>query len=120
MTWSEWAENVGDPRLAVDPNVARQLTAACKALLGEFKDMKLRLSDMTDASGMGTLESGRALADKFSQKAVGGGDSLEKTLDSHIAVVKEMRAYFQACIDRYESVDDDNANRMARHEVSGS
>jgi hypothetical protein len=119
MTWSEWAENVGDPRLAVDPNVARQLTAACKTLLGEFKDMKLRLSDLTDASGMGTLESGRALADKFSKKAVGGEDSLEKSLDSHIAVVKEMRAYFQACIDRYESVDGENAATHAKFEIPG-
>ncbi|MFE4503915.1 hypothetical protein ACFRFQ_29000 [Rhodococcus sp. NPDC056743] len=120
MTWSEWAENVGDPQLAVDPNVARQLAAACKTLLGEFKDMKLRLSDLTDASGMGSLESGRALAEKFSKKAVGGEDSLEKSLLSHIAVVKEMRAYFQACVDRYESVDVDSAGRLARHEVSGS
>lgn len=69
---------------------------------------------------MGTLQSGIDLAKKFSEKAVGGEDSLEKSLDSHIAVVKEMRAYFQACIDRYESADVDNSDQLARHEVSGS
>ncbi|WP_336882011.1 hypothetical protein [Rhodococcus globerulus] len=81
----------------------------------------LELVDSVDVvRGMGTLQSGIDLARKFSLKASGGEDSLEKSLLSHIAVVKEMRAYFQTCIDRYESVDDDNSDQLARHEVSGS
>ncbi|MGG7104354.1 hypothetical protein [Rhodococcus sp. 24CO] len=113
-------QSTTDLQLTVDPIVAKDLVLACNAWLGELGSIKNGLTRIATVSGMGTLQSGIVLAEKFSKKAVGGEDSLEKTLDSHIAVVKEMRAYFQACIDRYESVDDDNANRLARHEVSGS
>ena len=106
--------------LFVNPNVAKPMVAACSAWISELQSMVKSCERLSDVRGMGTLQSGLDLAAKFSGKALGGEDSLEKSLDSHIAVVKEMRAYFQACIDGYESVDDDNANRLARHEVSGS
>ena len=113
-------QSATDLQLTLDPIVAKDILLACNAWLGELGSIRNGLTRIATVSGMGTLESGRVLAAKFSQKAVGGEDSLEKTLDSHIAVVKEMRAYFQACIDRYESVDGDNADQLARHEVSGS
>ncbi|KJF19540.1 MULTISPECIES: hypothetical protein [unclassified Rhodococcus (in: high G+C Gram-positive bacteria)] len=118
--WSALTADLESGGLSVDRDVARKLVSACRQLRDELVAMKDGLDDLAAVKGMGTLQSGIDLAKKFSEKAVGGEDSLEKTLDSHIAVVKEMRAYFQACIDRYESMDDDNANRMARHEVSGS
>ena len=103
--------------LFVDPKVAKPMVAACDAWIGELKLMVVLCERLSDVKGMGTLESGRALADKFAKKAIGGEDSLEKSLDSHITVVKEMRAYFQACIDRYESVDTENAAAHGRLEI---
>ena len=107
--------------LFVDPNVAKPMVAACDAWIGELQLMVKHCERLSDVRGMGTLQSGRDLAAKFSRKARDGGvgDSLEKSLDSHIAVVKEMRAYFQACIDRYESVDTENAAAHGRLEIPG-
>ena len=113
-------QSATDLQLTIDPIVAKDLVLACNAWLYELGSIRRGLTRIATVSGMGTLQSGLDLAAKFSRKARGGDDSLEKSLDSHIAVVKEMRAYFQACIDRYESVDVDNADRLARHEVSGS
>ncbi|WP_258957096.1 hypothetical protein [Rhodococcus globerulus] len=95
-------------------DTAKGVLSAFSSLLAELQDIRRGVLMLPEVKGMGTLESGRALADKFSKKAIGGEDSLEKSLDSHIAVVKEMRAYFQACIDRYESVDTENAAAHGR------
>ncbi|PBC38142.1 hypothetical protein CJ178_29595 [Rhodococcus sp. ACPA4] len=78
------------------------------------------IDSVSDVKGMGTLQSGIDLARKFSLKASGGEDSLEKSLLSHIDVLKEMEAYFQACVTRYFAVEAENMDRLARHEVSGS
>lgn len=110
-------QSATDLQLTLDPIVAKDILLACNAWLGELGSIRNGLTRIATVSGMGTLESGRALADKFSKKAIGGEDSLEKSLDSHIAVVKEMRAYFQACIDRYESVDTENAAAHGRLEI---
>lgn len=79
--------------------------------------MKMDLSELTDTSAMGTLQSGIDLGRKFSLKAVGGEDSLEKSLDSHIAAVREMRDFFQKCVDRYESVDAANSATFSATEM---
>lgn len=117
--WSAWTADLQDGGLSVDRDVANKLVAACKQLRDELIAMKEGFRDLAQVKGMGTLQSGLDLAEKFSKKAVGGEDSLEKSLDSHIAVVKEMRAYFQACIDRYESVDGENAATHAKFEIPG-
>ncbi|MFE4503917.1 hypothetical protein ACFRFQ_29010 [Rhodococcus sp. NPDC056743] len=106
-------------KLFVDPDVAKPMVAACNAWIDELGLMVVLCERLSDVKGMGTLQSGLDLAAKFSLKARAGEDSLEKSLDSHIAVVKEMRAYFQACIDRYESVDGENAAIHAKFEIPG-
>ena len=103
----------------LDVEVARGIKSALIALQLELSSIKRDAQSLKAVGGMGTLQSGLDLADKFSKKAIGGEDSLEKSLDSHIAVVKEMRAYFQACIDRYESVDGENAATHAKFEIPG-
>lgn len=118
--WSTWKSAAECGTLNVDVDASRRLARACRNYVADLESA-LELVDSVDVvRGMGTLQSGIDLARKFSLKASGGEDSLEKSLLSHIAVVKEMRAYFQTCIDRYESVDDDNSDQLARHEVSGS
>jgi len=75
----------------VEPDVAKPIVCACNSLLDELRAMVLMCERIGDVKGMGTLKSGQDLAAKFSKKAVGGEDSLEKSLTSHIQVVTEMR-----------------------------
>ncbi|NMM86142.1 hypothetical protein B2J88_17495 [Rhodococcus sp. SRB_17] len=119
MSWSQWSESVGDPQLAVDPNVAREVVKACTVLLGEFDSMKGDVGRLAAVTGMGTFQSGIDLARKFSEKAVGGEDSLENALRSHVHVVTEMRDFFQKCVDRYESADASNAMTLRSAEIPG-
>lgn len=93
----------------VDYDIARRVFDACQVMRDDLIGMKSVIQDLVTVNGMGTLKSGQDLARKFSLKAAGGDDSLEKSLDSHIQAVTDMRDYFQNCLDRYESVDAANA-----------
>jgi hypothetical protein len=103
--------------LDLAPDVARDVVLACAEFLGELRAMVLMCERIGDVKGMGTLKSGQDLAAKFSKKAVGGEDSLEKSLSSHIQVITEMRDFFQQCVDRYGEVDDSNASALASVET---
>lgn len=102
---------------ALDFDTAARMASVCKALLDELAAALRSVEVVKDAKGMGTLQSGINLAAKFSRKAVGGEDSLEKSLTSHIQVVTEMRDFFQQCVDRYGEVDDSNASALASVET---
>ncbi|MCJ0906530.1 hypothetical protein [Rhodococcus sp. ARC_M6] len=103
--------------LSLDPIVAQAIAAACQAWIDELQSMVEQCARLSDVRGMGTLQSGLDLARKFSLKAVGGDDSLESVLRSHIAVVTEMRDFFQKCVDRYQSVDASNATTLTTAET---
>ncbi len=106
--------------LALDFDTAARMASACKALLDELAAALRSVEVVKDAKGMGTLQSGIDLAAKFSKKAVGGEDSLEKSLNSHIQVVTEMRDFFQKCLDSYSGVDASNAVMLAGQDLPGS
>ena len=120
MNWSELGIGVADPSLVVDYDVALGVVAACVALIGEIDLLTGELAGIETVVGMGTLQSGLDLADKFSKKAVGGEDSLEKALKSHVQVVTEMRDFFQKCVDSYSGVDTSNAVTLAGQDLAGS
>lgn len=103
--------------MIVEPDVAKPIVCACNSLLNELRATVLMCERIGDVKGMGTLQSGQDLAAKFSKKAVGGEDSLEKSLTSHIQVVTEIRDFFQQCVDRYGEVDDSNASALASTET---
>jgi hypothetical protein len=120
MSWSELGNGGADPNLVVDHDVALGVVAACAAFIGEIDLLKGELAAIETVVGMGTLQSGINLAAKFSRKAVGGEDSLEKSLNSHIQVVTEMRDYFQKCLESYSGVDTSNAVTLAGQDLPGS
>jgi hypothetical protein len=101
----------------LDPNIAAQLAVACERFLAELQHMAGNLNRLTALDCFGTLQSGRVMAGKFSQKATGGADSLEKSLLSHALVITEMRDFFQQCVDRYGEVDDSNASALASTQI---
>lgn len=88
-----------DAGLNLDPNVAQQLVKPCEELIAEFRRLVVSARKLRRIDGFGTLGSGLALQGKFADKAFGSPDSLVNALESHIAVVDDMRAYFQKCID---------------------
>ncbi|PVX66715.1 MULTISPECIES: hypothetical protein [Rhodococcus] len=118
--WLTWKDGIEGGAIAVDFEVARKLRDSCSALRAELEMALGEVDWVSNVKGMGTLQSGIDLARKFSLKASGGEDSLEKSLLSHIDVLNEMEAYFQECVTRYFAVEAENAGRLARHEVSGS
>lgn len=118
--WATWKGEVEGGAISVDFEVARKLRDSCRAYRAELDVALRKVESTSNVKGMGTLQSGMDLARKFSLKASGGEDSLEKSLRSHIDVLKEMEAYFQACVTRYFAVEAENLNRLARHEISES
>lgn len=95
----------------LDPEVARPLAVACAEYVAQLRGLLGDAIGLGTLSGFGTLESGRQLQRKFEQKADGGPDALVDVLKSHIAVVTEMQAQFQACID--SAVNQETANAAA-------
>ncbi|WP_245865273.1 hypothetical protein [Rhodococcoides kyotonense] len=64
-------------------------------------------------NGLGTLPSGIALAQRFSEKAAGGPNNLVDVLQSHIDVVTAMQAVFQKFFDATTDTDQANASGIA-------
>jgi hypothetical protein len=118
--WLAWRDGIEGGAIAVDFEVARKLRDTCGAFRVELEIALGEVDWLSKVQGMGTLQSGIDLARKFSLKASGGEDSLEKSLLSHIDVLNEMEAYFQACVTGYFAAEAENADRLARHEVSES
>lgn len=118
--WATWRGEVEGGAIAVDFEVARKLRDICRAYRAELDVALRKVESASNVQGMGTLQSGIDLARKFSLKASGGEDSLEKSLLSHIDVLNEMEAYFHACVTRYFAAEAENADRLAQHEVSES
>ena len=102
----------GSGSFYVDKSVAIDLRKACDELIAEFKALDVEARLLSRVGGFGTLASGLALQKKFQDKAFGGSDSLVNALQSHIAVVDGMRAYFQKCIDNAVAQEQVNVDSL--------
>ncbi|MGG7104346.1 hypothetical protein [Rhodococcus sp. 24CO] len=103
-----------DVGINLDPNIAQQLVKPCEDLIAEFRRLIVSARKLRRVDGFGTLGSGLALQGKFAGKAVGGPDSLVNALESHIAVVDDMRAYFQKCIDDAKEQEQANVDSLRK------
>ncbi|WP_245819958.1 hypothetical protein [Rhodococcoides yunnanense] len=65
--------------------------------------------DLAVVKGLGSFDTGIALAKVFSEKAAGGANNLVDVLQSHIDVVMQMQAVFQKFFTTTDAVDQDNA-----------
>ncbi|WP_225320081.1 hypothetical protein [Rhodococcus erythropolis] len=115
-----WDLDAGGPSFQLDPEVAHGLIGACDSYLLVLEGALGMVGGVSDVKCMGSLTSAENLAGKFSKKAVGGEDSLEKALKSHVQVVTEMRDFFQKCLDSYNGVDTSNAVTLAGQDLLGS
>ena len=106
---------IGDGFL-LNSDAAEHLRAACEAWSSELKALKIDAEKLGTLGGFGTLGSADALKSKFEKKAVARTDSLVNALESHIAVVDDMRAYFQKCID--DATEQEQANADSLRKIS--
>ncbi|MDJ0362713.1 hypothetical protein [Rhodococcus sp. H29-C3] len=113
--WNGLATAADDGHLLLDPAAARHCDAACTEYLATLKSNQESARMLGDVRGMGTFESGIALARKFSQKAVGGPNNLVDVLQSHIDVVTAMQAVFRKFFVTAEDVDEHNATSIGQH-----
>ncbi|ORI21441.1 hypothetical protein [Rhodococcus sp. 1168] len=112
--WNGLATAADDGQLFLDPAAARHCNNACNDYLSILKENQALAEMQGNVEGMGTFDSGIALARKFSQKAVGGPNSLVDVLQSHIDVVTAMQAVFRKFFHAAEDVDQQNATSIGR------
>ncbi|WP_186629439.1 hypothetical protein [Rhodococcus sp. BP22] len=113
--WNDLATAADDGQLFLDPASAQHCDKACTeylAILETNKDLAFKLGNV---KGMGTFDSGIALARKFSLKAVDGPNNLVDVLQSHIDVVTAMQAVFRKFFDAAKDVDQQNATSIGRN-----
>ncbi|MCZ4080173.1 hypothetical protein O1W68_19695 [Rhodococcus sp. H36-A4] len=113
--WNGLATAADDGQLFLDPAAARHCDKACTEYLSTLETNKDLAFKLGNVKGMGTFESGIALARKFSQKAVGGPNNLVDVLQSHIDVVTAMQAVFRKFFVTAEDVDEHNATSIGQH-----
>ena len=101
-----------ESELSVDTAVAQPIATACEMLIAEYRGMIVSARHLKGLGGFGTLDSGLSLQDKFEGKAFGSPDSLVNALESHIAVVEGIRAYFQKCIDNAVTQEQTNVDSL--------
>lgn len=89
--WNDLAVAVDEGQLFLDPEAAHHCDAACNEYLGILREQKSYAERLSDVRGMGSFDSGIALARKFSLKAAGGTNNLVDVLQSHIDVVMAMQ-----------------------------
>ncbi|MET4049540.1 MULTISPECIES: hypothetical protein [unclassified Rhodococcus (in: high G+C Gram-positive bacteria)] len=113
--WNSLATAADDGDLFLDPDAAQHCDKACTeylSILETNKDLAFKLGNV---KGMGTFDSGIALARKFSLKVVDGPNNLVDVLQSHIDVVTSMQAVFRKFFDAAEDVDQDNATSIGQN-----
>ncbi|MGC0364078.1 putative membrane protein YdfJ with MMPL/SSD domain [Rhodococcus sp. 27YEA15] len=100
---------MSDDDFYLDYETSKKLRDACDKLISSYKSQMQKLKDLEIGNAFGTLQSGKDMATKFTDKAFADTDSLKSALESHIKVVTEMRDYFVECIRYYSQVDKANA-----------
>ncbi len=103
--WQSLAVEAQAGRLRLDPDIARDLTAACDARLDVLKQTVYLARQLAKVDGFGELPSGVLLATKFSQKGSGGTNSLDVVLQQHVDAVKAMQIVFNKSIEGYSQQD---------------
>lgn len=107
--WQALARAADQGQLYLNPDVARRCSIACDNYIDRLKAHRNTAIDLGNVDGWGEFESGKALRTVFREKAVGGKNNMVDVLDSHIAVVEEMKVVFNKFFAATNAVDQDNA-----------
>lgn len=93
--WQTMKAQAESGELVMESDIAAKLAARCETYLGQLDDLVDRADDLQYISGFGDLRSAKALAEKFSEKAVGAEDSAVNRLNQAIEIVKLMKQTFE-------------------------
>ncbi|WP_186629096.1 hypothetical protein [Rhodococcus sp. BP22] len=112
--WTNLATAADEGQLFLDPRAAMDCDKACAVYIENLVENRRRAMNLADVRGMGSFESGIALARKFSLKADGGTNNLVDVLQSHIDVVTAMQTVFRKFFDATETTDQDNGSLIGQ------
>jgi hypothetical protein len=112
--WQNLANAVDSGNLYLNPTAAKKCNTLCAEYLARLDIHRKRAFELANVHGYGDFDSGKQLADMFSEKAVGGEDNMVDVLDSHIQVVKEMQAVFQKLFTATDDTDQSNSTAIGQ------
>ncbi len=113
--WNNLATAADEGNLFLDPAAAQHCDQACTEYLSTLESNKKLAHRLGSVKGMGTFDSGIALARKFSLKAVDGPNNLVDVLQGHIDIITAMQAVFRKFFDAAEDVDQQNATSIGQN-----
>ncbi|MFT7025466.1 MAG: hypothetical protein ACJA07_004594 [Rhodococcus sp. (in: high G+C Gram-positive bacteria)] len=113
--WQAMAIAADRGQLYLNPAAAVACSKACDEYILKLKQHRDVATVLANVSGWGDFASGKALEKIFSERAVGGENSMVDVLDSHITVVEEMKVVFNKFFTATEAVDDANAANVQAH-----
>ncbi|MFH5210538.1 hypothetical protein ACHIPZ_20360 [Antrihabitans sp. NCIMB 15449] len=85
--WQRLSREASAGNLRLEEGVANEVAAACQELADGYQRLIYRANNFQILDGLGDIESGRQLAEKFDRKAFGGHDALVGRLKDHIDIV---------------------------------
>lgn len=98
---------------------ALQCAMACERLGAEIKGLLNDVAAQGRISGFGTLPSGIALNEKYTELTSGGAGSLTSTLQGHIDVVTKLADTFRRMGEQYAETDDAVATSLRPSDSGG-
>lgn len=99
--------------LEIESSAARRCVQAC-ATLSQRLDVIRRNSAGHNVDGaFGVLDSGKAIAHKYQQKLDGSEGSLAAAIASHIEVLRELQAVFEASAQAYVGTEAGTTSSLA-------
>ena len=107
--WQALAVAVDEGQLYLNPEAAKACDTACDEYILKLKAHQRTASRLGDITGWGDFDSGLQLQEIFAHKAVGGENNMVDVLQSHIAVVEEMKMVFNKFFVATNAIDEDNA-----------
>jgi hypothetical protein len=110
--WQSLSIAADEGNLFLGSEAAAKCSRACDGYLDKLREHQTRAKELAKVEGLGEFESGKALRNRFAEKAMGGPNNLVDVLQSHIDVVTEMQVVFKKFFDDTIATDDQNASSI--------
>lgn len=107
--WQSLAVAADEGELYLDEAAAEACSRSCDEYIDKLIAHQKTAKSLSNIVGWGEFKSGQQLREIYSQKAVGGANSMVDVLQSHIDVVIQMQAVFKKFFVDTGATDDGNA-----------
>ncbi|MBY6366587.1 hypothetical protein [Rhodococcoides corynebacterioides] len=92
--------------IRLSPGAAEHCARACAKFAHSVRQAHAEVDSRGEISGFGTLPSGIALNQKYTELTSGGSGSLTSTLQGHIDVVTKLADTFRRMGEQYAATDE--------------